>query len=317
MTLIIGALTASGIVLTADSRQTYRNAAGAVRIGSDNAVKLFKLTDRCGVAISGRAFLRGANQPPKEAGHFVKRFAETENLDGSTTRQIADSLNASLRDVFVDFEKNNLKQAIAAEIAKQGGTNLAFQDASDHTVPYTFEAPDGTAKSDAGSIETLNIIVAGIDSDNVGRAYSIAVPAGILIERDTEACGALWLGQTDVITRIIKGRAPEMHQLNFMQSAVAADAAGVQSELDKLEYIVNWTTITLQDAVDFCALMTRTTANIQRFSDGTLLAPGGIPGVGGEIDIAVITPEGGFQWLKQKLLRWEGEELQSPSSPND
>ena len=79
--------------------------------------------------------------------------------------------------------------------------------------------------------------------------------------------------------------------------------------MNKLEYVINWATITLQDAIDFCVLMTRTTESIQRFSDGTFLAPGGITGVGGEIDIAVITPEKGFAWLKKKKLKSEGAEL--------
>ena len=80
-------------------------------------------------------------------------------------------------------------------------------------------------------------------------------------------------------------------------------------QLNKMEYIINWGTITLQDAIDFCVLMTRTTESIQRFSDGTMLAPGGIAGVGGEIDIAVITPEKGFTWLKKKKLKAEEAEL--------
>jgi hypothetical protein len=55
--------------------------------------------------------------------------------------------------------------------------------------------------------------------------------------------------------------------------------------------------------------MTRTTESIQRFSDGTVISPGGVTGVGGEIDIAVITPENGFVWLKKKKLKSEGAEL--------
>jgi len=82
-----------------------------------------------------------------------------------------------------------------------------------------------------------------------------------------------------------------------------------QEQLNKLEYIMNWGTITLQDAIDFCVLMTRTTESIQRFSDGTILKPGGIPGVGDEIDVAVITPREGFRWLKEKKLTAEGCEM--------
>ena len=82
MTLVISTITSSGIVLTADSRQTYRNQAGAIRVGSDSAMKLFKLTNTCGVAISGRAFLNEKDQPVKDAGFFIRKFAETEKLEG-------------------------------------------------------------------------------------------------------------------------------------------------------------------------------------------------------------------------------------------
>jgi phage antirepressor YoqD-like protein len=58
----------------------------------------------------------------------------------------------------------------------------------------------------------------------------------------------------------------------------------------------------LQDAIDFCVLMTRITESVQRFSDGTVRTPGGITGVGGAIDIAKITPENYFQWIRQKEL---------------
>ena len=115
--------------------------------------------------------------------------------------------------------------------------------------------------------------------------------------------------------RIVKGYAPEAGNLDFVKDALSKDAAKITEQLNKLEYIINWGTITLQDAIDFCVLMTRTTESIQRFSDGTFLAPGGIAGVGGKIDIAVITPENGFVWLKQKKLKSEGSELSLDSSP--
>jgi hypothetical protein len=48
--------------------------------------------------------------------------------------------------------------------------------------------------------------------------------------------------------------------------------------------------------------MTRITESVQRFSDGTITTPGGIAGVGGAIDIAKITPDDGFAWVRQKHL---------------
>ena len=316
MTLAISTLTSSGIVLSADSRQTYRNQAGAIRVGSDSAMKLFRLTGSCGAAISGRAFLNETNQPAKDAGYFVKRFAESENLKGLKVKEIAEKLNKSIGDIFVAREFEALKKQIEDRVKQLGGTELKLSPSDNNLLPYSFKDKEGKIVSDNGGIETLTIIVAGIDNDKVGRAYIVSVPKGITREGNTQQCGALWVGQTDVLGRIVKGYAPEIGNLDFVKAATAKDSAVVSAQLNKLEYIINWNTITLQDAVDFCVLMTRTTASIQRFSDGTQLTPGGIPGVGGEIDIAVITPEKGFAWLKQKTLKSEDSELSLDSLPS-
>jgi len=309
MTLVISTITSSGIVLTADSRQTYRNNAGAIRIGSDSVMKLFKLTDFSGVAIAGKAFLNEENQPIKDVGYFINKFKKSEDVKNLSVKDIALKLNKYLGDLFVNKEKENLKKLIDTEVGKQGGTNLNFLISDDHLVPYSYTDKDSKAVSKTGWIETINMIVVGTDKDKVGRAYSVSVPKGITIERDTRQCGALWVGQTDVLARIIKGYAPEIESLNFVKEALTKNNAATTDQLNKMEYIINWGTITLQDAIDFCVLMTRTTESIQRFSDGTMLAPGGIAGVGGEIDIAIITPEKGFTWLKKKKLKAEEAEL--------
>jgi len=309
MTLIISTITSSGIVLTADSRQSYQNRAGAIRIGSDNASKLFKLADYIGVSISGKAFLNEDGQTIKDVGYFINKFRQVEDLKELTVRDIANKLNKYLGDLFVEKEIASLKKLIGEQVIRLGGKNLTFLPIDGPLVPYSYTDKEGKVVSDTGMIETINMIVAGIDKDRIGRAYSIWVPKGITLEKDTQQCGALWCGQNDVISRIIKGYAPEIERLNFIKEALAKDSASVVNQLNQMEYIINWGTMTIQDAIDFCVLMTRTTESIQRFSDGTLLQPGGIPGVGGEIDIAVITSEHGFHWLKKKKLEAEGEQL--------
>jgi len=57
MSLAINTTTPEGIVLTTDSRQSFRNRKGMARIGSDNASKLFQINERVGVAVTGLAFL--------------------------------------------------------------------------------------------------------------------------------------------------------------------------------------------------------------------------------------------------------------------
>src|SRR6185312_5150165 len=101
MTLIISTLTSSGIVLSADSRQTYRNVAGTTRIGSDSATKLFKLTDRCGVAIAGRAFINEDSKPAKDVGYFIERFTRQEkDLENLPIKEVSERLNNYLGAIF-------------------------------------------------------------------------------------------------------------------------------------------------------------------------------------------------------------------------
>jgi len=97
------------IVLTSDSRQTYRNNAGVIRIGSDSAMKIFKLTSNCGVAISGLAFLHRNSQPPKDVGFFINQFINSEKLQDITTKEVAEKLTKYLADIFIDREIEALK----------------------------------------------------------------------------------------------------------------------------------------------------------------------------------------------------------------
>ncbi len=74
--------------------------------------------------------------------------------------------------------------------------------------------------------------------------------------------------------------------------------------------------MTLQDAVDFCVLMIQTTSAIQRFSDGIIADPGDMPGVGGPVDAAVITPDKGFVWVARKKLSVGGNEINLDKEAN-
>lgn len=57
----------------------------------------------------------------------------------------------------------------------------------------------------------------------------------------------------------------------------------------------NFSAFSLQDAIDYAKFLVRTTADYQRFS-------GQMPNVGGDVDIALVTPRGGFKWIAQKEL---------------
>jgi hypothetical protein len=127
------------------------------------------------------------------------------------------------------------------------------------------------------------------------------VPDGPSLERNTNFGGALWIGQSDVVSRVIKGYGWELREIGFVKDA-ATNGTNIDEELDKLQYVINWGSMTLQDSVDICVLLTKTTESVQRFSDGSNMHPGGITGVGGHVNVATITPRGGFRWINKRDL---------------
>lgn len=280
------------------------------RIGSDSATKLFQLNKRSAVVIAGRGFLPDDRGVIKSTGWYINEFKQKYLSPELSTNQIAESLNKHLSGIFVEKAVKALEDQIRAEIIRQGGSELEFKARDTELVPYSYNNRDGKTIEDAGRIDTIEFIVAGVDNDKIARAYSVKVPAGIQFEGDIEQSGFMWIGQYDVLERIIRGYSREVATLDFVKAEINAKGfANIQADLNKLQYVINWSTMTLQDAIDFGVLITRTTESIQRFSDGTLLAPGGITGVGGDIDIALITPEKGFVRFKTKVFRSEGISL--------
>jgi hypothetical protein len=104
--------------------------------------------------------------------------------------------------------------------------------------------------------------------------------------------------------RIILGYDSRIRNAKFVNEAIQKyNEEEVNKQLRNLEYAIQWGTMALQDAIDFCALMVQTTSAIQRFSDGITADPGSMPGVGGPVDVAIITPKQGFVWISKKKLK--------------
>ena len=115
--------------------------------------------------------------------------------------------------------------------------------------------------------------------------------------------GANWLGQTDVVSRIILGFDPRMSNIKCIHDTInRIGTDNFKKQMQDIQYLIQWGTMTLQDAIDFADLMIKTTSAIQRFSDGIFAIPGDMPGVGGEVDIAIITQDKGFVWISKKKL---------------
>ncbi len=119
MTLAIGLVNPEGIVMAADSRQSYRHA--AVRIGSDSAIKVFELTDTVVAATSGYAFLRSQNAPSVQNISTLVEALKPTLVPHSTVQQVATALHAHFSTIYDQHIVHFPGEAVAA-----GGTAIQF-----------------------------------------------------------------------------------------------------------------------------------------------------------------------------------------------
>jgi hypothetical protein len=269
MSLCITVLTNEGIAVAGDSRQTQM-IANVNRIGSDNANKVFELTDHVLAATAGWAFLQpeGATLM-KNIASLIEDFKPTLPAD-STVHTVAMML--------------------------WNHFNTLYQQ---HIVHFP------AAALPAGQV-AVSFAVTGYDpASRVGMLFSVEIPSATgptatAPNRTTANMpGPWWIGQTDVAARIIKGYDGRILALPFVQAVQPAGAAVTQ--LDTLNYAFGWNTMTLQDAIDFAVGMIQITTTIQRFTPGMITQPGAA-NVGGPIDVAVVRPGGVVSWVCRKDL---------------
>lgn len=143
----------------------------------------------------------------------------------------------------------------------------------------------------------LGFILAGYDSAGIGHVWEVGIPGPRVGKTpvNTADRGTLWRGQVDVIGRLIKGV-----DWNALEAVDIAFEKPVEDSLKKLEYILLHP-VTLQDAADIASFLVRTTIDMQRFSDGTVLAQGLIPGCGGRTQMLAVK-RSGVEWISRRRL---------------
>lgn len=318
MSLAINTTTPEGIVLAADSRQVYRNRKKMARIGSDNASKLFQLNERIGVAVTGLAFLT-EDGVPKNISKFIEEFKQETDVKKLDVKDIAEKLYRLFNEKWQE-QLNNLSEKIRADLHRQGCEVLEIKK-EQYRVKFRFKDPQGNIRDSIARVDPINLLIAGYNKDSSHEVYLCYIPSEIQKKRDSrergKEYGANWIGQTDVVQRIVLGYDGRVTNIKFVQEAARKlGQEEVNKQLRNLEYVIQWGTMTLQDAIDFCTLMIQTTSAIQRFSDGIAADPGDIPGVGGFVDVAVITPDKGFVWVSKKKLKVGENEIDLDKEPN-
>ncbi|KKQ26936.1 MAG: hypothetical protein US42_C0018G0010 [Candidatus Magasanikbacteria bacterium GW2011_GWC2_37_14] len=319
MSLVINITTPEGIVLAADSRQSYRNQRGAARIGSDNASKLFKINERIAIAATGLAFLP-ENGMMKNISKYIEQFKKSEDTEKMTVKEVAEKIHKYFGNIYkVEEQIKAITSQFERDVTLNGG-KIITTEVKNNIVIVQVQDKNGKTGVINAMLEPLNFLLAGFNKNYESHeVYTCRIPGEIEIKRNSKEpgkeYGASWEGQNDVASRIVLGFDGRIGNIKFVQeSAQKYGQEEINKQLRNLEYAIQWGTMTLQDAIDFSALIIKTTSAIQRFSDGIVADPGAIPGVGGPVDVAIIVPDKGFTWIKKKELVVEDDCKESTKS---
>jgi hypothetical protein len=268
MTLAVTVVCQDGVVVAADSRTTLANHR-MLRVGSDFTHKVFE-SGGVAVATYGEAFVADRSI----ASHMAE-FAviEAGNCDhpGPTAGRLAQ--------FFGDRYDEHLAGA-----------------AGDEDAP-----PPGVA--------ALGFLVSGYDDAGVGEAWEVTLPDRSVepIATTANGGGAAWRGQSDVVTRIVRGSDLELLERLAAVHKYTDQLHALEPLLDACSYRIPFDSMNLQDGIDFAVLCIRTTIDVQRLTLGPVATAPEFswPGVGGPIEIATVTPRRGFGWVQRTSVQGE------------
>jgi hypothetical protein len=144
----------------------------------------------------------------------------------------------------------------------------------------------------------MAFVVAGFDEDKpYGSVYLFTIPKEPApLERSHNDFGVTFGGQNELTYRILGGYDPRVIDIAKKElNAPAIQMDAFQKALGQLQLTIPYHLLPLQDCIDLAIFLIRTTTTAQNLSIG-------IRGVGGAIDVAVITKREGLTIIQRKEL---------------
>ena len=102
-----------------------------------------------------------------------------------------------------------------------------------------------------------------------------------------------------MVSRLILGYDSNLFKIPTIKMMNKKSSEDLRSQIHGLEYYIQWSLLTLQDAADLAVFLIKSTSFIQRYADGISMDIGDIQGVGGPIDVVLITKDG-IKWINKK-----------------
>ncbi|MFP3896729.1 MAG: hypothetical protein ACLFV5_07845 [Anaerolineales bacterium] len=215
-------------------------------------------------------------------------FSKPHNYVGAVTYGAAVIGLRSAHSFMPEFEVNleDSRRLCVEEYAKK--LSEFFLNQWEETTPKNYTGP------------SMVFIVGGFDpKEAYGRVFVVDVPNNPEpVERnpgDTEF-GMTWGGDLQIASRLIHGYDPQLLSILQRELDLGERIDQIQSILrENLEFRIPYQVMPLQDCVDLATFMIESTISAQNLSVG-------VRGVGGPIDVAVITRTRGLQYIQRKSL---------------
>lgn len=147
----------------------------------------------------------------------------------------------------------------------------------------------------------MTFVIAGFDQESpYGSVHLLNIPnQPVAEEQSPNNFGVTWGGQIELASRIINGydiKLPEILKRKLKLSDKQIEE--LKTEFRQLTLGIPYAVLSLQDCIDLAIFLVKTTVEGQRLSIA-------IRGVGGAIDVAVITKREGVGIIQQKELMGE------------
>lgn len=261
-----------GLVLAADSRVTLTAQPPGqnvqIPVSYDNATKLLKVNGQDYVGAVTYGLGAIGQREPRTAHSYIPEFEK--ELSNEPARLSVSAFAEKLGSFF-------MRQWSAAQM------------------PAGFQGPD------------MVFVVGGYDEGaSYGRVFEVRIPSSptpVEHHQGIGDFGITWGGQREFADRLIQGFDDALPQLiqQFLNLSEEQTRELRNRLRAQLTVPIPFAFLPLQDCVDVSTFLIRTTMAIQSWLIG-------IRGVGGAIDVAIITRTKGFQTVQQKTIVGENQE---------
>ena len=192
-----------------------------------------------------------------------------------------------------------------AELMKTHNKRLSVQEFADEFSNF-FMKQWGKLMSSNYQGAPMVFLIGGYDIDApYGRVFEISIPdKPSPNELNPSSFGITFGGQTECVARILQGFDPNIKSVLKQKFSLDDNQANqlITDLSGQLAINIPYEFLPLQDCVDLCIFLIKATIQMQQLAIG-------IRGVGGAIDIAVITKTVGFQPVQEKVIGGESKKL--------